>query len=106
MISIDDFKKIDIRVARVKQAERVVGSEKLIALTLDLGEFGDRQVVAGIGTTYEPEVLIGKTIVVLANLESRMLLGVESQGMILAAGGETPMLLTVDGDVIPGTQVR
>lgn len=106
MISIDDFKKIDIRVARVKQAERVVGSEKLIALTLDLGEFGDRQVVAGIGTTYEPEVLIGKTIVVLANLESRMLFGVESQGMILAAGGETPKLLTVDGDVIPGTQVR
>ncbi len=108
VISIDEFSKIDLRVGRVLEAERVPGSKKLIRLVIDLGELGKRQVVAGLGEYYDPAYFVGKNVVVVANLKPKKMMGVVSQGMILAAGcdpGETPRLLTVDGDVKPGTKV-
>jgi methionyl-tRNA synthetase len=88
MITYDDFAKLELRVANVTAAERVEGSDKLLKLQLDVGEFGTRQIVAGIGKVYEPEQVVGTQIVILFNLEPRSLMGVESQGMLLAAGGQ------------------
>ena len=86
-ISIDDFAKADLRVALVKSCEKVKKSKKLLCLQLDDG-FGGRQVVSGIAEWYSPEDLIGKKIIIVANLKPAKLCGVESQGMILAA--DTP----------------
>ena len=104
MINIEDFKKLELKVAKVIEAEPVVGSDKLIRLQIDLGE-EKRQVVAGIGKGYTPEELIGKKIVVLTNLEPRMLMGFESNGMLLAAHGDGPVLLIPDKDVLPGSSI-
>lgn len=105
MITIDDFKKIDLRVAKIMSAERVAGSEKLLKLQVDLGE-EQRQILAGIGLAYDPETLIGKEIIVVVNLESRFLMGVESNGMLLAAGNDRPVLLRPDEDVPPGSPIQ
>ncbi|MEK9195304.1 MAG: methionine--tRNA ligase subunit beta [Patescibacteria group bacterium] len=105
MITIDDFKKIDLRVAKIIAAQRVEGSDKLLKLHVDMGE-EKRQIVAGIGLAYNPEALIGREIIVVANLEPRLLMGVESQGMLLAAGNNHPILLRPDEDVPPGFPIR
>jgi methionine--tRNA ligase beta chain len=113
MISIDDLKKIELRIGKIVSAERVEGSEKLIKLAVDLGEKNEagasalRQILAGIGKRYEPAILVGKEIVVVANLEPRKLMGLESQGMLLAATEDAalPVILTVERDVAPGTSV-
>ena len=105
MITIDDFKKIDLRVAKIITAERVQGSEKLLKLQVNMGE-EQRQIVAGIGFAYSPEALIGKEIIVVANLEPRLLMGVESQGMLLAAGNDHPVLLQPEKEVTPGSPIR
>jgi methionyl-tRNA synthetase len=105
MINIDEFKKIELRVAKVLGAERVEGSEKLLNHTLELGE-EKRQVIAGIGKSYEPEYLVGKNIVIVANLEPRSLMGLESQGMILAAGTDGgPVILVPEKEVPSGSTV-
>jgi methionyl-tRNA synthetase len=106
LINIEDFKKIDLRVATIKTAERVEGSDKLIKLSINLGE-EVRQLVAGIGKQYEPEVLLEKQIIVIANLEPRMLMGLESQGMLLAAHGENgeAILLTPDKLAFNGSSI-
>ena len=105
MINFDEFKKVDLRVAKIISAEVVEGSEKLLKLQVDLGE-EKRQIIAGIAKQYKPEELIGCEIVVVANLEPRVLFGLESQGMLLAAAGESgPVLLRPDSDVLPGTRV-
>ena len=106
MISVDDFKKVELKVAKVISAERVEGSEELLKLEVDLG--GEkRQIIAGIGKAYSPEDLTGKQIIIVANLEPRSLMGLESQGMVLAANAESgPVLLIPDKDVIPGTEIR
>lgn len=107
MISIDDFKKIELKVGKILSADRVEGSEKLVKLSVDLGEESLRQVLAGIAASYPPEALTGKQIVVIANLEPRKLMGMESQGMLLAAEGENgPVLLMPDKSVPPGTKIR
>lgn len=105
-ITFDDFSKLDIRMAKVVGAEEIEGADKLLKLTLDVGELGERTVASGIKQWYAPADLIGKTVVYLANLEPRMLRGVESQGMIIAAGGDTAVLLIAQADVAPGTVVR
>ena len=106
MINIDDFKKVELKVAKVISAEIVEGSEKLLKLEVNLGE-EKRQIIAGIGKVYEPETLIGKQIVIVANLESRSLMGLESQGMVLAANAESgPVLLVPDREIVPGTEIR
>ena len=107
MISIEDFKKAELKIAKILSAERVEGSEKLIKLRVSLGE-EERQLVAGIGKAYEPEALIGKEIVIVANLEPRTLMGEESQGMLLAAseGDGLPVLLAPEREIAPGSSVR
>ena len=123
-INYDDFKKIDLRVAKILKAERVEGSDKLIKLQISLGDpppsegadgGGQRQLVAGIGTVYTPEILIGKQIIIVANLEPRTFtlrlssgqVVLESQGMLLAASDELgPVLLCPESEVEPGTGIR
>lgn len=105
MIPFEDFAKLDLRVAKIIAAERVEGSDKLLRLELALdSEF--RQIVAGIGAVYEPEKLIGKEIVIVANLEPKTIKSVESQGMLLAASSsDGPVLLVPDRDVPPGAKI-
>lgn len=105
MITIEDFKKVDLRVAKVIAAERVEGSDKLLKLQVNMGE-EERQIVAGIGIAYEPALLIGKEIIVVANLEYRSLMGIESQGMLLAASNDHPVLLQPEKEVAPGSVIR
>ena len=90
---IDEFQKMDLRVGKILTADRVEGSEKLLKLSVDIGE--PRQILSGIAKSYAPEDLVGREVVVIANLEPRMMMGMESQGMILAAHGEAgdPVLL-------------
>lgn len=105
-ITIDEFMKIQLKTARVLTAERVPKSEKLIKLQVDLGA-EQRQIVAGIGKKYEPESLIGKRIVIVANLKPAKLMGIESQGMVLAAGDkDVAGLVTILEEVEPGTKVK
>jgi methionyl-tRNA synthetase len=107
-ITIDDFMKIQLKTAKVLAAERVPKSEKLLKLQVSLGEGAEqRQIVAGIGRKYEPEALIGKTIIIVANLKPAKLMGIESQGMVLAAGdSEVRGLATILEEVDPGTKVK
>ena len=105
-ITIEDFMKIQLKTARVLSAERVPKSEKLLKLQVSVGA-EQRQIVAGIGKRYEPESLIGKTIVIVANLKPAKLMGIESQGMVLAAGdSEVRGLATFLEEVEPGTKVK
>ena len=89
MISFDDFKKVELKVGEIKTAERVEGSDKLLKLTVDFGEEHPRQVVSGIGKTFSPEELIGGQFVFVVNLEPRMIMGLESQAMIVATHKKT-----------------
>ena len=101
-----DFDRVDLRAARVLACERVPKTEKLLKLTLDIGT-EQRTVVSGIAGAYEPEAMVGKMVVYLANLEPRKIRGVVSQGMILAAGDADVLALTaLDRDVPPGTRIR
>lgn len=107
-ISIEDFQRVRLVTGRVLEAERVPKSNKLVRLQVDLGS-ERRQVVAGIAKRYEPDSLVGRTVVIVANLKPAKLMGVESNGMVLAATvGETgePWLLEVPGDVPPGSVVK
>jgi len=106
LIDIDYFKKVDLRVARIVEAKRVEKSEKLVKLQLDLGELGKRQIVAGIAKYYTPEELVGRLIVVVANLKPAKLMGIESRGMLLAAKiSDKLTLLTVSSDIEPGAKI-
>jgi methionyl-tRNA synthetase len=107
-ISIDDFAKIDLRVARIANAEFVEGADKLLRLTLDIGAMGTRQVFAGIKSAYNPATLVGRLTVMVANLAARKMKFGLSEGMVLAASGESPgiFLLTPDAGAEPGMKVR
>ena len=107
MITIDDFLKVELKVGTVLEAEEVEESEKLIKLKVDLGEEEPRQVLAGVKQFYKPEEFVGKHVIVVANLEPRMMLGLESAGMMLAADSEEgPVFLTPSKQVPPGTKIR
>ena len=105
-INFEEFQKIELKVAKVIQAERIEESEKLLKLQIDLG--GEkRQIVAGVAKFYQPENLVGKEIVVVANLEPRTIFGLESQGMLLAADvNGKPVLLKPEEEVPPGTKIK
>lgn len=106
MISIEDFQKIDLRVAKVLKAERVENSDKLIKLEVDLGS-EKRNIVAGIGKKYEPEELIGQLIIVVTNLEPKEIKGIKSEGMLLAVDSENgPVLIVPLEQVFAGEKVR
>ncbi|MBI1755343.1 methionine--tRNA ligase subunit beta [Candidatus Azambacteria bacterium] len=113
-IQYDDFKKVELRAVKVTSAERVEGSEKLLRIQVDLGTDPSassgrvaRQIVAGIGKRYAPEDVVGKQIIIVANLEPRSLMGIESQGMLLAAdSADGPVVLVPDKEVLPGAAIK
>jgi methionyl-tRNA synthetase len=106
-ITIDDFMKVELRTAKVLAAEKVPNSRKLVKLNIDVGT-EQRTLVAGIAEAYEPEALVGRTVVMVFNLKPAKLMGIESNGMVLAASpdGGKPTLVGFDADVPPGTRVR
>jgi methionyl-tRNA synthetase len=108
LISIDDFSKVDLRVGEVKSAEPVKGADKLLHLKVDLGEPELRTIVAGIALAYKPEQLIGRKVVIVANLQPRKLRGLTSQGMIVAASTENgpPILAGFREDVPAGARLK
>lgn len=107
-ITIDDFVKVDLRVGVVKDAAPVKGSDKLLHLHVDIGEPEPRSIVAGIALAYKPEALVGRKVVIVANLAPRKLRGVESQGMIVAASleGDLPVLASFLEDVPVGARLK
>jgi methionyl-tRNA synthetase len=106
-ITIDDFAKVELRVAQVKVAEKVKGADKLLRLEVDLGT-ETRQILAGIAEAYAPETLIGRKIVIVANLAPRKMRGLESNGMLLAASleGGKPVLASFLEDVPVGARLK
>jgi methionyl-tRNA synthetase len=106
-IAIEDFMKVELRVAKVLTAEKVEKSKKLLKLSVDVGT-EQRTLVAGIAEAYEPEALVGKTVVIVFNLKPAKLMGIESNGMVLAASpdGGKPTVLSFDVPPPPGTRVR
>jgi methionyl-tRNA synthetase len=106
-ISIDDFMKVELRVAKVLAAERVEKSKKLLKLQVDVGS-EQRTIVAGIAEAYEPDALVGRTVVIVFNLKPAKLMGIESNGMVLAASpdGGKPEVVTFSDPPAPGTRVR
>lgn len=115
MITYDDFKKIELKTAKILKAERISGSEKLLNLEIAVGN-EIRPLVAGIGKAYEPAALIGKAIIIVANLEPKIFtlrsdsgeVVYESRGMLLAASeeGGAPILLTTMEDIAPGAEIK
>jgi methionyl-tRNA synthetase len=107
-ISIEDFAKVDLRVGQVKSAEAVKGADKLLHLKVDIGEAQPRTIVAGIALAYKPDALVGRKVVIVANLEPRKLRGLTSQGMIVAASleGGTPVLAAFLEDVPVGARLK
>jgi methionyl-tRNA synthetase len=106
-ISIDDFMKVELRVAKVLEAEPVPKSRKLMKLKVDVGS-EQRTIVAGIAEAYQAEQLVGRTIAIVFNLKPAKLMGIESNGMVLAASvdGGKPILVAFDQEVPPGARVR
>jgi methionyl-tRNA synthetase len=106
-IGLEDFARVDLRVARVIAAEKVKGSKKLIKMQIDVG-VEQRTIVAGIAEAYEPDALVGRSIVVVFNLKPAKLMGIESNGMVLAASpeGGLPALLGFENPPPPGSRVK
>jgi len=107
-IPIDDFMKVELRVAKILEAEAVPKSKKLIKMKVNAGEAEPRTIVAGIAEAYQAEQLVGRTIVIVANLKPAKLMGIESNGMVLAASpeGGLPTLISVDESLPAGARVR
>ena len=107
-ITIDDFSKVDLRIAKIVNAEHVEGADKLLKLTLDVGPLGTKQVFAGIKAAYDPETLKGRLTVVVANLAPRKMKFGMSEGMVLAASGDAPglFLLSPDSGAQAGMKVK
>ncbi|MDD4531534.1 MAG: methionine--tRNA ligase subunit beta [Candidatus Pacebacteria bacterium] len=105
IINIDEFGKADLRVGKILSAERVEGSDKLLKLEVDLTE-ERRQILAGIGKAYAPEELINKSVAVIINLEPREMMGLKSEGMVLAVKDENNLsVLVPEKDIIPGSKI-
>jgi len=107
LINFPDFVKLDLRVGTIVSAEAVLGSERLVKMEVDFGqEVGMRQIIAGISLHYEVEQLKSKQVIGIVNLAPKKMMGMESQGMLLAAGDDTVALLMPDKEVVNGTVVR
>jgi len=108
LISIDDFLRVDLRIAKILSADLIEGADKLLKLKLDVGELGERQIFAGIRAAYDPATLVGRLIVVVANLEPRKMRFGVSEGMMLAAGpgGKDIFVLSPDSGAAPGQRVK
>jgi methionyl-tRNA synthetase len=107
LISIETFAQIDLRVGQIVSAERIPKADKLLRLSVEIGEPEPRQLLAGIAEFYTPEELVGQKIIVVANLQPRTLRGLESRGMLLAADAEgKPLLATVPSETPIGARLR
>lgn len=105
MITFDDFKKVELKVAKIIRVEEISGSDKLLKIQIDLGD-EKGQIVTGIKKTYDSNSLVGSEIIVVANLEPRQVMGIESNGMLLAADDNGPVLLRPDREVPPGSRIK
>ena len=107
MINLEELQKVELRVGTVLSAEPVAGSEKLLKLKIDLGT-EQREILSGIAKYYSPEEIVDKQVVIVANLEPRQMMGMESQGMLLAASESEgrAVVLTVEKSVAPGSSIR
>lgn len=106
-ITIDDFLRVDLRVGTIRTAEPHPNADRLVVLSVDIGEEQARQLVAGIRASYAPESLVGRQVVVVANLKAVKLRGVESRGMILAASDDSGIhVLAPDAATAPGSRVK
>jgi methionyl-tRNA synthetase len=107
-IEIDDFMKVDLRIAKIVTAEAIEGADKLIRLKVDLGELGERQIIAGIKSAYAAADLVGRLTLVVANLKPRQMKFGVSEGMVLAAGpgGKEIFILSPDSGALPGQKVK
>ncbi len=107
MVSFDEFKRIELKVAKILEVEDIPGKDKLYKIKIDLGN-EQRTIVAGIKPFYSKEELIGKNVIVVANLEPAVIAGVKSEAMLLAAKNKAGQysLVTIEGDVEPGTEVE
>lgn len=107
LIDYEIFANLDLRIGTVLEAEKVSGSDKLLKLTVSLGEEDKRQIVAGIGINYSPEDIVGKQLAIVANLKPKTIMGLESQGMIMAASGqEGPIIIKPEISVLDGTNIN
>jgi methionyl-tRNA synthetase len=108
LISIDEFMRVDLRIAKVIEAGHIDGADKLLRLKLDVGELGQREIFAGVRAAYAPEALIGRLIIVVANLEPRKMRFGTSAGMMLAAGpgGKDIFVVSPDSGATPGMRVK
>ncbi len=107
MITIEDFIKCEIKIGKVLSAERIEGSDKLLKLMIDIGEEQPRQILSGVAKAVtEPGDLVGKFVPIIANLAPRMMMGMESQGMMLCADSDLPIFLHPARDVAPGAKVK
>ena len=106
MITFEEFSKLELKVGTVLEAEDLEGSEKLLKLIVDIGEGKPRQIIAGIKKWYKADSLIGKQVIVVANLAPKVFMGHQSQGMMLAADGNKPILLKPSQKAPPGTKIR
>lgn len=105
-ITYEEFSKLDIRVAKIISAEKINGYKKIVKAKVDLGN-EERELVVGGAEYYQPEELIGKVVIMLANLQPRKIAGIESQGMLLAADvDDKPIWLTIDGDAPLGSRIK
>jgi len=107
MVSYEDFSQLQLRIARIIEAARVEGLEKLLKLSVDAGEEAPRQIIAGLGLVYEPEDLVGKQVVVIINLEPRTIMGFSSNGMVLAAhdADGNPVILIPEKETPAGASI-
>lgn len=109
MILYEDFAKLDLRIGQISTAQAVAGSNKLLKLEVNIGDVSI-QILSGISQYYSPEEIIGKQVVIITNLEPRLIMGIESQGMLLAVDsdlqGSRPVLLIPDQEVAPGSRVH
>ena len=107
MINIEDFLKVELKIGKILSSEKVEGSEKLLKLMVDLGETSPRQILSGVARAVsDPSELVGKLVPIVANLEPRMMMGMESQGMMLCADDDSPVFLHPARDVTPGSTVK
>ncbi|MFA5715530.1 MAG: methionine--tRNA ligase subunit beta [Candidatus Paceibacterota bacterium] len=104
-INFNQFEKIDLRIGKIIEAERVDGSDKLVKLQVDLGD-EKRQILAGIGKSYSPEELLNKSVAVVINLEPKIIIGLESRGMVLAAKDNNNLsVLVPEKEIVPGSKI-
>ena len=106
VVKYEDFKRLDLRVGKVTKAERIPGKSKILKLLVDIGD-EVRNVIVGGAEYYDPDYFVGKLVVLVANLEPKVIAGIKSEGMVLAADYKgRPYWLTVDGNVPPGVKIR